>query len=184
MGCELLSTICTAQIAHHANVTVVAISPDGKTLAAGGTSQYVDLWDIATQQLTQRISTGQTGNMMAANFSPDGRSLATSANDGTLRLWNTNTFQEATPPIRASSDPNAPTTITPVELSPNGAIIAAPGLSGGVLLWDAQTGQARNGPSELAGTRVSSFVFSPDGTTIFASHLDTDKFVVLSGKVA
>jgi WD40 repeat protein len=73
---------------HH--VTCLAISPDGKILAAGNTDNTITLWDMATGQERSRL-TGHLSTPIALAFSPDGKTLASSADsfdrDKAIRLW-------------------------------------------------------------------------------------------------
>jgi hypothetical protein len=64
----------------------VAFSPDGRTLAAGG-SKGTLLWDVRSHpQLGGRLN-GRQGAVGGVAFSPDGRTLATAGTSGTVALW-------------------------------------------------------------------------------------------------
>ena len=70
----------------------VAISPDGTTLASGGTGSTVKIWDVATRQNIGTLE-GHTGDfnsgaVQALAFSPDGLTLASGSRDNTIKLWN------------------------------------------------------------------------------------------------
>ncbi len=64
----------------------VAISADGRWVAAGGTDHQARLWD-ATGAL-RAIFAAHTERVASVDFRPDGRMLATGSWDGTARLWN------------------------------------------------------------------------------------------------
>ncbi len=60
-----------------------AISPDGRLLAAplkSGADEFIGIWNVATGQLAQRITTPVTSILETA-FTPDGRSLICSGYD-------------------------------------------------------------------------------------------------------
>jgi WD40 repeat protein len=63
-------------------VTSLAFSPDGKTLAGGRR-----LWDVATGQ---EIENSHTGFVHSVAFSPDGHLLASGDYDKKVRIWDLN----------------------------------------------------------------------------------------------
>jgi WD40 repeat protein len=68
----------------------VALTPDGRILAAHDQSDTVHFWDVATGRIL-RTSPGRSGRPMALAFAPDGRTLAEGRTDGTVRLLETAT---------------------------------------------------------------------------------------------
>jgi WD40 repeat protein/predicted Zn-dependent protease len=70
----------------------VALSPDGRLLAASG--DYVMVWDVTTGHELHTLR-GHTGWVRNLAFSPDGRRLASGSLDGSVKLWDLATGQEA-----------------------------------------------------------------------------------------
>jgi WD40 repeat protein len=68
-------------------VSALAFSPDGKTLAAGGTDGQVHLFQSADAKLLRSL-TGHTSSVSGVAFHPGGAVLASSGRDRTVRLWN------------------------------------------------------------------------------------------------
>jgi WD40 repeat protein len=64
-----------------------ALSPDGRTLATGGLSSLVNVWDVRTGRLVREIEHNVGAAIWALEFSPDGKVLAISGGDGFASLW-------------------------------------------------------------------------------------------------
>ncbi len=64
----------------------LAISPDGETIATGGTPPEVRLWDIKTGKLTGLLK-GHTDQVWTLAFSPDGKRLASGGADKSVLIW-------------------------------------------------------------------------------------------------
>ena len=69
----------------HHFVRSVAFSPDGKTLASGGTDNTVRLWDVATGTEFGGPLNGHLQSVESVAFSRDGRLLVSGSNDSTVR---------------------------------------------------------------------------------------------------
>jgi WD40 repeat protein len=85
-----------------AEVTSLAFSGDGKTVAAGTFDGLIQLWNIASRQQAATLR-GHISFIASLAFSPDGRTLASSSMEGTLRLWTAPGWEEiarAAPPLR------------------------------------------------------------------------------------
>ena len=67
-------------------VTGLAFSPDGKTLAAGQNASTVAVWDVAGGKRAATLK-GHTGPVRSVGFSRDGKALASGGDDRTVRLW-------------------------------------------------------------------------------------------------
>src|SRR5262249_23045495 len=75
-----------------AEVTSVAFSPDGKTLASANSDGTVVLSDTATGQV-QATLRGHSALVQSVAFSPDSKTLASGSWDSTVRVWDIATGQ-------------------------------------------------------------------------------------------
>ncbi|KAG8832150.1 general transcription repressor [Serendipita sp. 399] len=85
-----------------AGVTSVAISPDGRLVAAGSLDTVVRLWDVQTGTLLEKLK-GHRDSVYSVAFTPDGRGLVSGSLDKTLKYWELNT-----PALKAFADGKAP----------------------------------------------------------------------------
>jgi glucose repression regulatory protein TUP1 len=64
----------------------VAISPDGRLVAAGSLDKVVRVWDAHTGKPLERLE-GHKDSVYSVAFMPDGKTLVSGSLDKTLRLW-------------------------------------------------------------------------------------------------
>ena len=70
-----------------------AFSPDGKTVATGGLSGVVRLWDESTGRQIRRFLAA-AGAVLSVFFDPTGELIVTAGTDGTTRLWDAATGKQ------------------------------------------------------------------------------------------
>ena len=152
------------------SVNAVALSPDGKMIAAGydRNDENIKLWDVATQALAATLE-GHYAKVFSVDFSPDGTLLVSGSNDGTIRLWDV-----ATGDSLASSDWHVfgLFAVWDLQFSPDGTRIAAVA-SRQIKVWDTAnlaTGQEIITLEDDTGARPQSVRFSPDGTMLAAGY--------------
>jgi WD40 repeat protein len=106
----------------------LAISSDGRTLAAGGRDRRVLRWDVATQRsLGPELHQDSPVGVIA--LTPDGRTVITGRRAGRLYIWDAGTE-------RGFDLPPQGTDVQSLAVSPDGRILAS-GTEGGVVrLWD------------------------------------------------
>jgi WD40 repeat protein len=69
-------------------VCSIALSPDGKLLAATAAGKVAYVLDVAGQKLVKTLE-GHSGRVLHVAFSADGKLLCTSSDDNTAQVWNT-----------------------------------------------------------------------------------------------
>lgn len=74
---------------HYAAIHVLAFSPDGRFLVAGGGDSAVYLWDVSqpTQPFVTARLAGHRSRVLSVAFSSDGATLAIGDMGGLFRLW-------------------------------------------------------------------------------------------------
>jgi WD40 repeat protein len=71
----------------------VAISPNGKMLAAGCSDRAIRIWD-SEKGIEQTCLQGHDGAVESLGFSPDGLTLAAGTSAGSVTLWHVPSWQE------------------------------------------------------------------------------------------
>jgi WD40 repeat protein len=105
----------------------VAVSADGRTVAAGG-YQRLELWDVPERRQRAFLS-GLGDYLRTIAFHPDGRTLAVGG-DETLRLWDLDRRQ----PVGAALTGHRGS-VTASAFSPDGRTLATGGADNSVRLW-------------------------------------------------
>ncbi len=81
-------------------VYCLAVSPDGKLLAAGGADAVARVWSIEEKKLVATLEE-HTDWILGVSFSRDGKLLATTSADRNARIWDVTTW-ESTVKLRES----------------------------------------------------------------------------------
>jgi WD40 repeat protein len=131
----------------HDSVTLIAISPDGATIAAGDMRGGVRIGDVASWQFTSLLE-GHSDEVIGVAFLPDSRSLLTTSRDRSVRLWRAK--RPATPRLAALESPNV--RLWSLEPDPQHSRLVAGGRKGFLALWDLATGDMLRQFDGFAGT--------------------------------
>jgi WD40 repeat protein len=172
-GVVLWDTSAGRQMAAFAQKTcrAVALSPDGKTVAAAE-GNGINLWDVESGTKRAALE-GHQGMVWSVAFSPDGALLLSGSKDKTARFWNPTTGQEI-----AAFDWEVGS-IQQVAFAPDGMTAAAAGHTGTVVLCDVDANELLARPTMptsasakvedgvvLVRTYTRALAFSPDGQTL------------------
>jgi WD40 repeat protein len=118
-------------VAKLGEVRSVAISPDGKTVAAGVRYGTVKLWDVDSGK--ERTLKGHVSDVWGVAFTPDGKTLASGDGDwnrpGEVKLWDLEKDAERTT-LKHGGE------VLCVAVSSDGKHLAAGGWDRTVSVWD------------------------------------------------
>jgi len=150
-------------------VRTVQFSPDGKTLAVGGTGDLaVRLWDVKSFKLSAALL-GSSADILQLIFSADGKTLAAGARNGFVRIWDVGSRE-----LRESYTGHQGL-VWSVGFAPDGKSIASAGQDHTLRFWDRATGQ------EIARVNcefeIGALIFTPDPstTTAFCTNGDSTR---------
>lgn len=116
----------------HSNVSEtlvrsLAMSPDGRFVAAGGEDGLIQLWEVLAGKPTAKLKES-TEWVLCLAFSPDGKQLAAGYFDGSIRAWDVAGGKKvADLPAKPNPPPKEPLQPTPTHClaySPDGKILA------------------------------------------------------------
>jgi WD40 repeat protein len=132
-----LATLQTPQVIHG-----VAISPDGRTIAAATGNRFasdddrtpsrpgnVILWEVATRKERATLSAHES-SARAVVFSPDGKILASGGYDGSIKLWEPEKAKERAT-LRGHQG-----YVYSLAFAPDGRTVASAGVDSTVRVWD------------------------------------------------
>lgn len=154
----------------------VAISPNGRFVATGGSDHMVRLWDLGdwppgNTTPASRLLNGHTDLVWSVVFSPDGRFLASGSFDGTIILWEIPAGRKANELGGHSRQHSL------LAFSPDSKTVAAGGDDGTLNRWDVSTGQ-RQQPLRLHVGIVRAVAYSRDGRLLASAGDDNTVQVV------
>ncbi len=114
-------------------IRLLAVSPDGATLASASDDSSIRLWDV---QKRSRIATleGHTRSVTSIAFSHDGTTLASTSDDGRVKLWNVARRREE------STFDGHRSRILDVAFTPDDQWVVSAERGGRAQFWHAKTG--------------------------------------------
>jgi WD40 repeat protein len=157
-----------------APVRALAVSPDGKTLAAGGDDGAIQLWEAASGKPVRKL-TGATDWLLALAFSPDGKTLAAGGHDGQLRLWDVASGRKvadvlAQPPAAPKAPPPPVNIVSALAFSPDGKQVALGGSDTRIHFFSTDGKLVRTLTGHTAP--ITALVFHPAGAVLISASKD------------
>jgi WD40 repeat protein len=148
----------------------LAMSPDGKTLALGGSHRleaqknkgYLIFLVNLQSGKVDRVLKGHGNTIASLAFSRDGKRLASGGGDKALAIWDLATGKNVNVLL------DNPTTINDVVFSADGQRVLSHCEDGTTRIWSIATGAAE--VSFASEQMITSIAWSPDGKTIATGH--------------
>jgi WD40 repeat protein len=172
-------------VAADTSVTKLAISPDGKMLAAAtnDTDRTIALYDVDTGETKAQLP-GGTQSVLALAFSPDGHRLAAGGADtgpggdaGVVRIWNLDQPDASPTPLAGHQH-----AVHSLAFSPDGSRLVTGSCSvepsvrncskGEVRVWDIAQVGTPIAPLVAHTDWVESVAFAPDGNSVVSAGAD------------
>jgi WD40 repeat protein len=146
----------------------LAISPDGRQFAAGGSGGTIRLWDAATgKQIHEPISHGGTTYTLA--YSPDGSRIISGGASRMARLWDTATCEPIGAPMRQQG------TVTSVAFNSDGTQVLTGNADGVVQQWDLTRGKYMGRTLDQQGS-ICGATFAHDRLWVLTQTEDAVQF--------
>jgi serine/threonine protein kinase len=151
-----------------------AISPDGGTVAFGGDSGTVRLYDTRSHRVRATLQTSSDADpaVEALAFSPDGRTIAVGhRSGGQVEVWNIADHRKRA--LTGSAEAT-----TALRFGADGRTLAAAGDEGTVVTWTVRTSKLASGPFRLAGDgQCLTTALSPDADEAACATTDLNLVV-------
>ena len=159
---------------HPSQVSSVAFSPDGCTLASGSMDGTIHLWDIKTSSYknilepSDRTLSAFTVRAPSLAFSPDGKTLVCGYKK-TIHIFNAITGE-----LKNSLITDTSGVIKHIEFSQDSETIICGSISGEISLWDAITGKHKNTIPEPSNNEHA-IAFNTIGQTYAVSNVISEQ---------
>jgi len=142
----------------------VAFSPDGKTIASGGTYEVVTLWNADTGQSLDRLPFTGSAAINALLFTPDGENLVAVQEDYGV-IWDATGTHGLSRVLKGHADK-----VWALAAAPLGDLIASGGKDATVFLWPVGDGRREDPPLRFGERTVRGMAFSPDGAELAVGY--------------
>jgi WD40 repeat protein len=146
---------------HKKPISALAISPNGKTLAAASEDKTISLWDLATGKYIGCLS-GHTDRIAALAWHPSSKFLVSAGWDTTARVWDAATLE---PVILLNAHA---TQLHALAFSRDGKWLACADSSHSVRVWDFDAKKSAQ-VLKITGADAKTLAFSPDGKQLAAN---------------
>jgi WD40 repeat protein len=160
---------CQVAYAHGAEVTGLALTPDGKLLISTAYDRLIKFWSFSDGRLITTL-TGHSKPIRAMVLSPDGKYLITGDEGGVVKLWSIKKKRPEKSKFRKQLGVHQ-TIIGAIAVAPDGNVAVSADCWGGFSVWSLPSGELL---ASWDGDSVSSIAISPDGTLLASVGISKD----------
>ena len=158
------------------SILALALSADGKKIAAAGTDRIVRVWDVMTGKHEHAIE-NHADWVLGVAFTPDGKGLATASRDKTAKVWDLAAKESLL------TFPDHQNIVNNVAITPDGKFGISAGEDNSIRLWQATDGAKQIGKStkNMAGHSKAVFRLASyaDGKSALLASCSADGTVKL-----
>jgi WD40 repeat protein len=147
--------------------TGLALSPDGKILAAASADQSLRLWEVDTRKELRTLREEGVGRLSSIAFSPDGKALLSPKGHNELGQWETGTGKQ----VRKISWEGGDEEITHLAFSPGGQTLAWGTTDGRIVFWDIAAGKVLR-QLHCHRKSITSLAFTSNGKSLASGSSD------------
>lgn len=143
----------------------IALSPDGRLVAAGGDKGTVQCLDTSTGELRHTFKTSSEV-VKSLVFNPDGTTLACTGDNGAINMWNLSAGRILCS-LRGHTGP-----VNSLAFRPDGKMLVSGSDDNDIIFWDAFTGD-RLRTARAHRSQVQAVAFSPNGRLVISGGYDS-----------
>jgi WD40 repeat protein len=114
---------------HEGGIWGMALAPNDNLLATGGKDTYANVFDLGTRKRVHSLK--HPGEVNGLAFTPDSRHLVTGCSDSRIRVFDMKTGERV-----ALIKGHEGGTVTDLQFTADGKLLASSGVDGTVHLWD------------------------------------------------
>jgi WD40 repeat protein len=170
MSADPYATLLTG---HTGDVSAMAFSPKGHTVATGSDDGTARLWDVNDPHHPSVLATltANGGAVTSVTFSPDGHTVVTGSPANTARLWDVSDLHHPSALATLTGHTNI---VISVAFSPDGHTVMTGSYDNTARLWDVSDLHHPSALATLTGhtNYVYSVAFSPDAHTVATASDD------------